>query len=143
MSTSSDPDKDIIEIGPLTVTPRDKYATLQIAGKEIPLFLREAELLAFLAKRADTWVSKITLYREFWSNPRPHHRAIDVSVCKLRATITQELREELPDNQHHLVSNGNGSYMLSSEPRPMIGKAPFTRGKQHNLIEECERIRYT
>src|SRR5688572_2227583 len=75
------------------------------AGAVVALTTKERELLAFLAERADSAVSRDDLQREVWGwRDNVLSRTIDTTVRRLRAKIEVD-----PANPVHLVTvHGTG-----------------------------------
>jgi two-component system, OmpR family, KDP operon response regulator KdpE len=81
-STASDP----ISVGPLTVDPRSRRVTYE--GRPVELSPKEFDLLAHLAARAGTVVTKRELLAEVWQLPYGgSDKTVDVHLSWLRRKL--------------------------------------------------------
>ena len=75
-----------VTVGPLTVDPRSRRVTL--AGRPVELAPKEFDLLAYLAARVGTVVSKRELLREVWQLPYGgSDKTVDVHLSWLRRKL--------------------------------------------------------
>jgi two-component system KDP operon response regulator KdpE len=75
-----------VTVGPLTVDPRSRRVTL--AGSAVELAPKEFDLLAYLAARVGTVVSKRELLREVWQLPYGgSDKTVDVHLSWLRRKL--------------------------------------------------------
>lgn len=84
--TSGDVEESAIVVGALRVDIAGRVATL--AGEELDLSPKEFEVLAFLAGRADTVVTKRELMAEVWRQPYGGgEKTVDVHLSWLRRKL--------------------------------------------------------
>ena len=90
--TRQDGGADVLRIGMLEVRPQEGLAT--VAGRALPLSVREFGLLTELARSEGRIVRREDLYERVWgATLRDGDRTIDVYVRKLRV----KLERALPD----------------------------------------------
>jgi two-component system, OmpR family, KDP operon response regulator KdpE len=81
-----------VTVGELTVDPRSRRVTL--AGRAIELAPKEFDLLAYLAARVGTVVSKRELLREVWQLPYGgSDKTVDVHLSWLRRKLGESAAE--------------------------------------------------
>jgi len=81
-----------IEVGPLTIEPRSRVATL--AGRPLELSRKEFDLLAYLAGRAGDVVTKRELLAEVWRQPYGGaDKTVDVHLSWLRRKLGESADE--------------------------------------------------
>ena len=113
MAATVAPRGDILEVGPLEISPDEHLA--RAGGIMLRLSIRELRLLTELARRLDRIVSRDELFLLVWGKTmRPGDRSVDVYIRKLRV----KLKGALPDWSFIHTHFGLG-YRLSAEP--MLG----------------------
>ncbi len=101
---------EILHAGHLEVLPGEHAALVH--GRPLSLTVRELELLAALARRAERIVSREELYLAVWGQRfQQGDRSVDVYVSKLRI----KLERALPDWRFIHTHPGFG-YRFSPEP---------------------------
>jgi DNA-binding response OmpR family regulator len=109
--------------GPHAENPNSLYAgELEIrladglvlaAGRAMTLSVREFELLAAMAARQGTIVSRSELYAAVWGGElRPTDRSVDVYVSKLRYKLEQAMRD-----RRFIHTHPGFGYRFQSQPR--------------------------
>src|SRR2546421_152887 len=84
--------EEILRAGGLEVRPEEGLALAD--GQPLRLSVREVDLLAGLARRAQRIVGRQELYAIVWRQPlRPGDRSVDVYVHKLRAELVAAMQE--------------------------------------------------
>ena len=103
---------DVIRVGELEIRPSEHLALA--GGRTLFLSDRELAVLAVLARRAGSIVSRRELYEAVWgATLRAQDRSVDVYVHKLRA----KLAAALPAWEIIHTHFGYG-YRCAPEPRP-------------------------
>jgi DNA-binding response OmpR family regulator len=101
---------EILYAGELEIRPDE--GLVLATGQALMLSVRELELLAAMARRQGTIVTREDLYREVWrSELRPGDRSVDVYVSKLRS----KLETALPDRRFIHTHPGFG-YRFQPQP---------------------------
>jgi DNA-binding response OmpR family regulator len=101
----------------LEVRPGERLAV--VAGRALPLSVRELELLAALVRRRGHVVARAELYELVWGAPlRRDDRSVDVYVHKLRAKLASVVPERSFIHTHFWFG-----YRLEPEP-----SHPFHKG---------------
>lgn len=101
---------EILEADELKIRAREGLAL--VAGRAVPLSVREFQLLCALVRRQGGIVSRAELYSEVWGGElRNGDRSIDVYVHKLRS----KLESALPHRRFIHTHVGFG-YRFSAEP---------------------------
>jgi two-component system KDP operon response regulator KdpE len=102
-----------LTVGDLTVDPRTRRVTL--AGAPIELAPKEFDLLAYLAARVGTVVSKRELLREVWQLPYGgSDKTVDVHLSWLR----RKLGESAAEPRLIQTVRGVGVRLAETEPEP-------------------------
>jgi DNA-binding response OmpR family regulator len=100
-----------VTVGDLTVDPRSRRVTL--AGRAVELSPKEFDLLAFLAARAGTVVSKRELLTEVWQLPYGgSDKTVDVHLSWLRRKLGESAAEP------RLLQTVRGVGVRLAEPEP-------------------------
>lgn len=81
------PDSTIV-IGDLELDLDTSHVTL--AGQPLPLRCREFELLAYLARRRGTYVSRADILRDVWGDP---YAVMDNTLCVHLTALRRKLGE--------------------------------------------------
>jgi len=103
---------EILYAGELEIRPHE--GLVLATGRALTLSVRELELLAAMARRQGTIITRGELYRTVWgSELRPGDRQVDVYVAKLR----RKLRTAMPDRRFIHTEHGHG-YRFQLEPLP-------------------------
>ncbi|SDN77802.1 Transcriptional regulatory protein, C terminal [Klenkia soli] len=85
-ATARTPDSDAVELGDLAVHPASHVATL--AGRRLPLTVREFEVLADLARARGRTRSREQVLAAVWGTDDDRgRRSVDVHVARLRAKL--------------------------------------------------------
>jgi two-component system cell cycle response regulator CtrA len=85
---SSDQTEAVLQCGDLTVSPRAQQA--EIAGRQVNLTGTEYKILAFLAQRQGSTLTKEMLLNHLYSGmDEPEIKIIDVFICKLRKKLAE------------------------------------------------------
>lgn len=101
---------DVLYAGELEVRPDERLVLA--TGRALTLSVREFELLAAMARRQGTIVTREDLYRTVWGGElRPGDRSVDVYVSKLRS----KLEPALPDRRFIHTHPGFG-YRFQPQP---------------------------
>jgi two-component system OmpR family response regulator len=104
------PEDSPLVIGPLELRLTDRDALVD--GRRLGLTMREFEVLAALAEKADRVVSREAVYDRVWGGRMPHRdRAVDVHVKRLRTKMAATAPEWTFIHTHF----GSG-YRLNPEP---------------------------
>jgi DNA-binding response OmpR family regulator len=83
---------EVLTAGELEIRPSEHLARAR--GRTLSLSVRELELLAALARRQGSIVSRDELYSTVWGAPlRDQDRSVDVYVHKLRGKLAAALPE--------------------------------------------------
>lgn len=107
---SADIPADTIYAGELEI--RLEEGLVLATGRALTLSVREFELLAAMARRIGTIISREELYRTVWGGElRPTDRSVDVYVSKLRS----KLEAALPDRRFIHTHPGFG-YRFQPQP---------------------------
>lgn len=89
---SVDPSRSVIRLGGLTLDPGARVATLE--GETLQLSPKEFDLLAYLADRPDTVVSKRQLLAEVWRQPYGgSEKTVDVHISWIRKKLGETAAE--------------------------------------------------
>jgi DNA-binding response OmpR family regulator len=101
---------DILYAGELEIRPDE--GLVLATGQALTLSVREFELLAAMARRQGTIISRADLYRTVWgAQLRAGDRSVDVYVSKLR----NKLEAALPDRRFIHTHPGFG-YRFQPQP---------------------------
>jgi DNA-binding response OmpR family regulator len=101
---------EILYAGELEIRPDE--GLVLATGQALTLSVREFELLAAMARRQGTIITRGELYRTVWgSELRPGDRSVDVYVSKLR----NKLEGALPDRRFIHTHPGFG-YRFQPQP---------------------------
>jgi two-component system cell cycle response regulator CtrA len=85
---SSDQAEAVLQCGDLTVKPQAQQA--EVAGRQVNLTGTEYKILAFLAQRQGSTLTKEMLLNHLYSGmDEPAIKIIDVFICKLRRKLAQ------------------------------------------------------
>ncbi len=96
-------DPEILDAGELEIRPEE--GLVLAIGQALTLSVREFEMLAALARRQGSIVSRTELYRMVWGGElRRGDRSVDVYVSKLR----NKLEAALPDRRFIHTHPGYG-----------------------------------
>jgi DNA-binding response OmpR family regulator len=102
-------DGDVLHVGEIEIRPSE--GLVLVAGKVVPMSVRELGVLEALASRPGRIVSRPDLYARVWGRPlREGDRSIDVYVHKVRS----KLEEALPETRLIHTHVGFG-YRLEAE----------------------------
>jgi DNA-binding response OmpR family regulator len=108
---AADAERAPVTVGPLTVDPRSRRVTY--AGTAVELSPKEFDLLAYLAARAGTVVSKRELLTEVWQLPYGgSDKTVDVHLSWLRRKLGESGAEP------KLVQTVRGVGVRLAEPEP-------------------------
>ena len=102
---------DLIRVGGLEIRPGPREATLD--GKKLELTAKEFDVLAYLAARPGTVVSKEDLHAAVWKVPAgTEGRTVDVHLSTLRKKLGEK-----PDDKHSYLHTviGAGVRLQASE----------------------------
>lgn len=91
-----------IHVGSLIIDPRSRYVVVE--GRSVEMTDREAALLAFLAIRAGSVVSRDEIIKHVWKSVVPASNTIDVNI--------RHLRDKLGNGAQHLKTVRGRGYML-------------------------------
>jgi DNA-binding response OmpR family regulator len=106
-----DAERATVTVGPLTVDPRSRRVTY--AGTAVELSPKEFDLLAYLAARAGTVVSKRELLTEVWQLPYGgSDKTVDVHLSWLRRKLGESGAEP------KLLQTVRGVGVRLAEPEP-------------------------
>ena len=101
---------DVLYAGELEIRPDE--GLVLATGQALTLSVREFELLAAMARRQGTIVTREDLYQTVWGGAlRPGDRSVDVYVSKLRS----KLESALPDRRFIHTHPGFG-YRFQPQP---------------------------
>ena len=101
---------EILYAGELEIRPEE--GLVLATGQALTLSVREFELLAAMARRQGTIITREDLYRTVWGGDlRPGDRSVDVYVSKLRT----KLESALPDRRFIHTHPGFG-YRFQPQP---------------------------
>ena len=101
---------EVFRVGGLELRPGPREATLD--GRPLDLTAKEFDLLAYLAARPGTVVSKEDLHAAVWKAPAgTEGRTVDVHISNLR----KKLRER-PDDQHRYLHTMIGAGVRLAAP---------------------------
>jgi DNA-binding response OmpR family regulator len=104
-------------------------------GRALTLSVREFGLLAAMARRAGTIVTRDELYAEVWGGElRPGDRSVDVYVSKLRG----KLEAAMPDRRFIHTHPGFG-YRFQPQP----AREPAAASQADGAVDEGEELRFT
>jgi DNA-binding response OmpR family regulator len=108
---AADAERAPVTVGPLTVEPRSRRVTYD--GKQVELAPNEFDLLAYLAARAGTVVSKRELLTEVWQLPYGgSDKTVDVHLSWLRRKLGESGAEP------RLLQTVRGVGVRLAEPEP-------------------------
>jgi DNA-binding winged helix-turn-helix (wHTH) protein len=126
MALAAQPNRDVLEIGPLQILPEEHLA--RAGGRALMLSIRELRLLTELARRADRIMAREELFLLVWGREmKAGGRSVDVYVRKLRVKLKAALAGWLFIHTHF----GFG-YRLAAEPHrsptsssQLVNTSPF------------------
>jgi two-component system cell cycle response regulator CtrA len=85
---SSDQTEAVLQCGDLTISPQAQQA--EVAGRQVNLTGTEYKILAFLAQRQGSTLTKEMLLNHLYSGmDEPAIKIIDVFICKLRRKLAE------------------------------------------------------
>jgi DNA-binding response OmpR family regulator len=111
--------REVLYAGGLEIHPEE--GLVLATGQALTLSVREFQLLAAMARRQGTIVSRHDLYRSVWGGElRPGDRSVDVYVSKLRT----KLEDALPDRRFIHTHPGFG-YRFQPQPSRNVHNEPL------------------
>ncbi|MBQ0819228.1 response regulator transcription factor, partial [Microvirga sp. HBU67558] len=109
---SSDQTEAVLQCGDLTINPQAQQA--EVGGRRVNLTGMEYKILAFLAQRQGSTLTKEMLLNHLYSGmDEPAIKIIDVFICKLRRKLA-----EVSGGRDYIETVWGRGYMLR-EPQPI------------------------